>query len=43
MPLAIIIGFEQNLGAAVGLSFVLLVTSVLVLAIVAWSGKRLET
>lgn len=43
MPLAIFIGFEQNLGAAVDLAFVLLLTSVLVLAVVAWSGERLES
>lgn len=43
MPLAIFIGFEQNLGAAVGLSFVLLVTSILVLAVLAWTGDRLES
>ncbi|MEL4505976.1 ABC transporter permease [Luteococcus sp. H138] len=43
MPLAIFIGFESNLGLAIGLSFVLLVTSVVVLAVLAWTGEQLET
>lgn len=42
MPLAIFVGFESNLSLAVGLSFVLLVTSVVVL-LVAWLlGDRVE-
>lgn len=39
MPLAIFIGFESNLGIAVGLSFVLLVSSALVLGLVRLVGE----
>ena len=42
MPLAIFIGFESNLALAVGLSFVLLVTSVVVLLAVRLLGDRPE-
>ncbi|MEL4356904.1 MULTISPECIES: ABC transporter permease [unclassified Luteococcus] len=41
MPLAIFIGFESNLALAVGLSFVLLLASLAVLAVLAWTGERL--
>lgn len=40
MPLAIFIGFESNLGIAVGLSFVLLVSSALVLLLVRLVGEE---
>lgn len=42
MPLAIFIGFESNLSLAVGLSFVLLVTSVVVLMVMWWLGDRAD-
>lgn len=42
MPLAIFIGFESNLSLAVGLSFVLLVTSVVVLLFMWWLDARVE-
>lgn len=42
MPLAIFIGFESNLGLAVGLSFVLLVASIVVLLVVGLWGERTD-
>lgn len=40
MPLAIFVGFESNLGIAVGLSFVLLVSSAIILLLVRLVGEE---
>ncbi|MGO4957717.1 ABC transporter permease [Luteococcus sp. Sow4_B9] len=42
MPLAIFIGFESNVDIAVALAFVLMATSILVLAALAWVDRAVE-